>query len=206
MLMLDMILYAGRKVVSIEWPKTMASIQTKTFTAKNGQQFTIRTAKPQDAVAMLAYIRSLAEESDFLAIQPDEMPGTEDEERKWVQDHLDHPGKIVLVAETDRAIIGNVSFENGPYRRIAHRGHLGIAVAKEWRGRGVGTKLLETLLDWATANPVVEKMCLQVFVTNTIAIQLYKSLGFVEEGRQSKDIKLGPGQYVDRLLMGRFVK
>jgi RimJ/RimL family protein N-acetyltransferase len=38
------------------------------------------------------------------------------------------------------------------------------------------------------------------------AISLYKKYGFVEEGRHKRDIKLSPNQYIDTILMGRFVK
>ena len=183
----------------------MSSIQPKTFTARNGQQITIRTAQAEDAAALLAYIRPVAEETEFFIFEPDEFPETDEQERKWIQDHLDHPGQIVLLAEAAGTIIGNVSFENGPSRRIAHRGTLGIAVVKEWRGQGVGTALLESLLEWATANPLIEKVCLEVFATNKTAIRLYKKLGFVEEGLRPKDIKFGPGRYVDSVAMYRFV-
>ena len=155
---------------------------------------------------MLAYIRPVAGETEFFIFEPDEFPETEEQERKWIQDHLDHPGQIVLLAEAAGTIIGNVSFENGPCRRIAHRGTLGIAVVKEWRGQGIGTALMESLLEWATANPLIEKVCLEVFTTNSDAIRLYRKLGFVEEGLRLKDIKFGPGRYVDTLAMGRFVK
>ena len=141
-----------------------------------------------------------------LHLEPDEFPETEDQERKWIQDHLDHPGQIVLLAETAGTIIGNVSFENGACRRIAHRGTLGIAVVKEWRGRSIGTALMESLLEWATGNPLIEKVCLEVFATNKTAIRLYKKLGFVEEGLRPNDIKIGPGRYVDTLAMGKFLK
>jgi RimJ/RimL family protein N-acetyltransferase len=183
----------------------MSSIQPKTFTARNGQSVTIRTAQPEDAAALLAYIRPVAEETQFFIFEPDEFPKTDDEERKWIQDHLDHPQQIVLLAEAGGTIIGNVSFENGPSRRIAHRGTLGIAVVKECRGQGVGTALLETLLAWATAEPLIEKVCLEVFSTNTGAIRLYRKLGFVEEGLRPKDIKFGPDRYVDTLAMYKFV-
>jgi RimJ/RimL family protein N-acetyltransferase len=62
------------------------------------------------------------------------------------------------------------------------------------------------LLNWAEANPVIEKICLEVFATNENAIRLYKKFGFVEQGLGSKDVKRGPGQYVDVLSMCRFVK
>ena len=124
----------------------MASIPTKTLTDRTGQQFTIRTAQPEDAETLLAYIRPLAEETEFFVLQPDEFPSTDDE-RTWIQEHVDHPSKILLLVEAGGSIIGNVDFEAGPHRRIAHRGNLGIAVVKDWRGRRVGTALLQTLVD-----------------------------------------------------------
>lgn len=184
----------------------MASIQTKTFTERTGHEFVIRTAQPEDAETLLAYIRPVAEETEFFVIEPDEFPATVDEERTWIQDHLDHPGKIILLAEAGGAIIGSVTFETGSFRRVSHRGNLGLAVVREWRERGVGTVLLRALLEWAESSPTVEKVCLDVFAINEPAIRLYKKLGFIEEGRRARDIKRGPDDYVDTLMMYRFVK
>jgi RimJ/RimL family protein N-acetyltransferase len=184
----------------------MASIQPKICTARTGRVFTIRTAQPKDAGPLLAYIRPVAEETEFFILEPDEFPPTVEQEQQWVQEHLDSPGKLLLLAEVAGTIIGTVNFENGPHRRIAHRGSLGIAVVEQWRGRGVGTALLEALLEWATANPLIEKVGLEVFATNQTAIRLYKRLGFVEEGLRPKDIKVRPGRYVDTVAMCRFVK
>ncbi len=66
--------------------------------------------------------------------------------------------------------------------------------------------MLQTLLDWASVNPLIDKVCLEVFATNETAIRHYKKLGFVEEGLRPNDIKLGPGRYVDTVAMYRFVK
>ena len=184
----------------------MASIQTKTFIDRIGQQLVIRTAQPDDAETLLAYIRPVAEETEFFVIEPDEFPATVDEERTWIQEHLDHSGKIILLAEADEAIIGSVTFEAGNFRRVSHRGNLGLAVVREWRERGVGTALLHALLEWAKASPAIEKVCLDVFAINEPAIRLYKKLGFIEEGRPTRDIKRGPDDYVDTVMMYRFVK
>lgn len=56
------------------------------------------------------------------------------------------------------------------------------------------------------ANPLIDRVYLEVFATNANAIQLYRKLGFVEEGVRSKDIKLGPGRYMDTMTMGKFMK
>ena len=121
------------------------------------------------------------------------------------QKHIDGPGKLVLVAEIPDEVIGCLSFENGQRRRIAHRGSFGISVREKWRGQGIGTAMLQTLIDWAEANPLIEKVGLSVFANNVDAIRLYKRLGFVEEGRQPREMKLGPGEYTDNVLMYRFV-
>lgn len=184
----------------------MSSIPAKNLATKSGKAFVIRTAQPEDATMLLAYIRCITKEPEFFVLEPDEFPATNELERQWIQEHLDHPGKIILLAEASGTILGNVSFENGPHRRIGHRGNFGIAVVKEWRGMGVGTALLNALLEWAKANPLLEKIAMEVFSVNDRAIRLYRRLGFVEEERRSKDIKLGPGKYVDTVAMCRFVK
>ena len=65
---------------------------------------------------------------------------------------------------------------------------------------------MESLLEWSTGNPLIEKVCLEVFMTNTGATRLYRKLGFVQEGLRPKDIKIGPRRYVDIFAMGKFVK
>ena len=66
---------------------------------------------------------------------------------------------------------------------------------------------METLIAWAEANPLIEKIALAVFADNPRALRLYQRFGFVEEGRQpAKELKLAPGQYSDDVLMYRFVK
>jgi RimJ/RimL family protein N-acetyltransferase len=184
----------------------MGSIESRTLTTAAGEPFVVRSARPDDAANLLTYIRSIAEEVGFFIIQPAEFPATEELERKWIEDHLDHPGKLALAAEAAGEIVGSLSFENGPFQRTAHSGTFGVSVRRDWRGKGIGTAMLETLLEWAEKNPLIEKVDLAVFSTNASAIELYRRLGFVEEGRRAKEIKLAPGEYVDEVLMGRFVK
>ncbi len=184
----------------------MGTMERRSMSAKTAEPFTIRCAQPDDAANLLAYVRSVAHETGFFIIQPDEFPATEEQERQWIQEHLDNPGKLVLAAEVGGAIVGCLSFDGGNYRRTAHTGTFGISIRQDWRGRGIGTAMLEILLDWAAANPLIEKVELGVFSTNTRAIGLYRRLGFVEEGRRAKEIKIEPGRYVDEVLMGRFIK
>jgi len=183
----------------------MATIATKAFTSKTGDHFTVRSARPDDAALLIAYVKAITQESDHLIIQSDEFQNTEEEERQWIQKRVDGHGKIAIVAEVSRRVIGLLDFDNGSRKRIAHHGTLGMTVRKEWRGRGVGTALLQCFIEWAEANPLIEKVGLGVFASNEAAIRLYRKFGFVEEGRQPKEVKMGPNEYEDVILMYRFV-
>ncbi len=61
---------------------------------------------------------------------------------------------------------------------------------------------MEALIDWARANPRVEKIELRVRSSNVRAIALYRALGFVEEGRFRHRIKVAARTYVDDMAMG----
>jgi ribosomal protein S18 acetylase RimI-like enzyme len=78
---------------------------------------------------------------------------------------------------------------------------LGMAVACEWRGRGVGSALLAAAIEWAREHGL-HKLCLSVFVHNTAAIALYRKLGFVEEGRRVKQYRRASGELWDAIDMG----
>ena len=76
-----------------------------------------------------------------------------------------------------------------------------MSVHPNYQGLGIGKQLIETLLDWARNNKQIEKVVLQVFATNGRAIDLYRTMGFVEEGRHIKAIKQPDGTYVDVIQM-----
>lgn len=173
---------------------------------KDGSMVMIRTALPNDAARILELVYAVFAEEEFTLSTLDDFHNTEEQETSWLQKNLDDPGKLVMVAEADGHIIGMLSFHNGERKRIAHLGEFGISVCKVWRNRGIGRALLSTLILWAQQHPLIEKVCLEVFATNVGAIALYESLGFQSEGRLRREIKLGPGAYVDTIRMALFVK
>jgi RimJ/RimL family protein N-acetyltransferase len=82
---------------------------------------------------------------------------------------------------------------------------LSIYVDQPWRGQGVGQLLLEGLISWSERSPLIEKLSLAVFSTNLKAMGLYEKMGFRIEGRCPRDMKLASGDYIDSVLMYRFV-
>jgi putative acetyltransferase len=76
-----------------------------------------------------------------------------------------------------------------------------MMVARDWRGRGVGTALMEHAIAWAREQGL-HKLALDVFAHNEPAIALYRKLGFVEEGRHVKHYRRSNGELWDAIPMG----
>ncbi len=176
------------------------------FMLANGQRLVIRSPCPEEAAELLDFAHVVLQESEYFLLEPDELQLTDEEEREWIREHADDAGELLLVALINDLVVGLLGFENGPQRRVAHRGSLHLSVARMWRGQGIGTLLLKSLLAWAAGNSLIEKVSLSVMTSNHGAIRLYRRLGFVEEGCLRREIKISPDHYEDELLMCRFVK
>ncbi len=184
----------------------MGTMQPREFALKTGEMIVVRSGIPEDTKSLLELAPEVLREGEFMITELDEFQVTEEQEQAWLQQHQDDPGMIMLLAFSQTLLVGYLNFACEGRKRRAHLGKLGMAVRKEWRSTGVGRALLQSLLDWAKDNPQVEKVCLEVFANNSRAIHLYQSLGFVEEGRVIKGIKIAPEHYIDLVLMATFVK
>ena len=164
----------------------------------------VRSALERD----LADLRQVAREAATGAgsvSNPDELELAEDRLSAWILQHIREARWVALVAEVAGRVVGVAHLENGPRQRIAHRGTLGMAVAAEARGKGIGRILLEATIAWARQTDGLDKVALAVFADNAPALALYQSVGFVEEGRRLREIKHAEGEWVDDLMMGLWV-
>ena len=184
----------------------MSTIIPSSHTLKDGRVVTIRSAVAADAVQLLEHQKRIFIDNDFAGREADEINPSVEERASKIEEHVQDQGKLWLVAEHEDTIIGMINFKNGNSRRTAHVGVFGIGMDHGWRGLGLGSLLLERLLHWAEQEPSIEKVALGVFSSNEWAMRLYKKFGFIEEGRKQREIKFGPGRYVDDVVMYKWVK
>lgn len=157
----------------------------------------IRSAEPSDAAAISALLGTPGVMEGTLQL-PDVPIASRLEFLQRVE-----PTGCRLVAVADGVVVGMAALHavQASLRR-SHVRLLAIALAPEWQGRGAGRRLMERLLAWADQWAGVLRIELNVHVDNERAIALYRSLGFVEEGRH-RGYALKNGQYVDSLSMAR---
>jgi putative acetyltransferase len=148
----------------------------------------VRPARDEDRLPMAVVFAAVAKERDGIATEPP--VDLEARAASWTLD-----GTLVAVAGAE--IVGSVHLEVSRHGF----GEIGMAVARDWRGRGVGTALLAGAIDWAREQGV-HKLSLSVFAHNAAGIALYRKLGFVEEGRRVKQIRRSSGELWDVIDMG----
>ena len=171
---------------------------------RNGHRVLIRHAVPDDAAGVLNYLRMVGGETINLTFGS-EGPGiSEEEEREYLSRVTASDNSLAILALVDGRIVGGLTFDGGRRPRLRHVGEFGISVAQAFAGLGIGRALLEYLIDWAEATGVVRKINLKVRVDNVPAIRLYERMGWVHEGRTTRDTLID-GVFADCLLMGRTV-
>lgn len=160
----------------------------------------IRKARIEDAVILVAAERETAQTSGLLVSRPYELT-LEASETKIAA--LADTGRYI-VAEQDGKIVGHALLDPMPLEAISHVFRLTIVVHPSYLGQGIGMALMKDLMNWAKQNPGVEKIELLVRATNLRAIRMYSKLGFMEEGRFKKRIRLADGDFIDDLAMAWF--
>jgi putative acetyltransferase len=92
-------------------------------------------------------------------------------------------GIYALVASVDGEVVGHLSLRassHSPRRR--HAGSIGMGVHDDWQGKGVGTALMEALIELADRWLNLTRLELSVWTDNEPTIRLYRKFGFETEG------------------------
>ena len=151
---------------------------------------TYREAEPSDAGKFLEYCKIVGAETDNLTFGAEGLSLSISQEADFIRKFAGNPGSIMLVAFDEGELIGTgaVSVISGK-PRFAHRREIAISVRKDYWGKGIGTGLMNLLLDFAKKSGA-EVLELEVRSDNEAAIALYKKFGFEKIGTNEKFFKI----------------
>jgi RimJ/RimL family protein N-acetyltransferase len=148
----------------------------------------VRPAEDRDRRPLALLFAAVAEERDGIAAEP-----PIDVEQRAANWDLDR----TLVALAAGEVVGSLHVVESSFGF----GDIGMMVAADWRGRGVGTALVAAAIEWARARGL-HKLTLSVFPHNEAAIALYRKFRFLEEGRRIKHMRRASGELWDLIEMG----
>ena len=153
---------------------------------KNGKEALIRNGDAQDGLAVFEVFNQTHAETDYLLSYPDENSYDSEQEAKFLAEKTQSRNEIELIATIDGKVVGSAGIEAvGKKDKLKHRASFGISILKEFWGLGLGKALTQACIKCAKEAGYVQ-LELDVVAENIRALDLYKSLGFVEYGRNPK--------------------
>jgi L-amino acid N-acyltransferase YncA len=164
-----------------------------------GETLRVRAATVADAAA-ICRIYNQGIQDRVATLETEER--SPEERAQWLAAR--GPRHSVLVAEEDGAVVGWASLNVFNARRAYdHVADLSLYVERDWRGRGVGRRLLEALITRARELGY-HKLVLAAFPWNAAGMRAYSRAGFREVGIYREQGRLD-GRWVDTVVMEKIL-
>ena len=172
----------------------------KEITLKKGQTAHLSSPSPEMASQMLQYLKDTCGETPYLLRTPEECDISLEAERAFLQSILDSPSAVMILCTVNGEIVGNCQISRKIRKKNAHRGSIAIALYRKFWGLGIGTALLNELVEIAREWGL-SQIELEVIEGNTRAMALYEKMGFVTVGAIPDAIRLEDGTSLKEFTM-----
>jgi len=153
----------------------------------------LRLAEAGDFDAYIDAFEAVAAEGRWMGA---EAPVDRDARRAGFDRAVARDDSVLFLADAGGAVVGSIyaSLSGGVV-------DLGMFVAAGHRGGGIGSALLEAVIDWARTQEA-HKVSLAVWPTNYPAIGLYARYGFRIEGTRRRHYRRRSGELWEAIWMG----
>jgi ribosomal protein S18 acetylase RimI-like enzyme len=155
---------------------TMLAGYPKQVRLETGTTVTIRPMIREDVDKLHAFFSRVSRE-DRLFLRDD--VSMRDVIESWARE-LDYKRVLPLVAEVGRNIVGDATLHRRQFGWTSHVGKVRIVVDKDYRGKGLGTRMLEELIAIAK-KAGIEQLVAELMADQTAAVAAFKRLGFERE-------------------------
>jgi len=171
-------------------------MELEKFKLPDGRTLTFDQLREQDLPQLIRVFNSVIQEGLYLP-RNEGVPDLETAQ-KWYQDRV-KAGMTFIAARVNSQLVGGASLEPGR-GKTSHVANLGIYLKKEFRGMGIGARLMRTTIESARRRDF-EIVKLTVFASNRRAVRLYEKFGFRECGRIKNGVKFSDGTHTDEIVM-----
>ncbi|SDQ79918.1 GNAT family N-acetyltransferase [Virgibacillus salinus] len=163
----------------------------------------VREIKTSDAEKLSHLTQQVEGNSEYMLWEAGERNSLPAQQRKMIESIEEEGNSTILVAETGNKLVGFLMAFGGKARRNKHSAYIVIGILKEYRGQGIGSKLLEELERWALCNNI-HRLELTVVTQNESGLSLYRKMGFTTEGTKKHSLFID-GDFVDEYYMSKLL-
>jgi RimJ/RimL family protein N-acetyltransferase len=154
---------------------------------KDGSRVILRPMVKEDRDKLLDFFHRV-DDQDLMFLRND-----------WVN-HIDYRSVYPLLAEADGRIVGNATLH---MRKVGWKRHLGnvrIVIAKDYQGKGLGTLMVNEIIDLA-AEFGLEKLIAEIHLLAHAALATFKKAGFSAKAVFEDLVEDPSGQKGDLVVM-----
>jgi L-amino acid N-acyltransferase YncA len=173
----------------------------KEATLEDGTPVTLRPMIKHDEEALLAYFQALPAE-DRLCLKEDVTDQKVIE--NWIYE-LNYDNILPLLAWHDGEIVGDATLRFNPIGWTRHQGEVRLTTSTHYRVKGLGTTLVQNLIDIATELGL-EQIAIEIPPVLDKAFYLFEKMGFKEVAHLPGFVKDLGGAESDLVLMVRYLQ
>ena len=130
------------------------NFMTKTAHLKTGKLVSVRSASSSDAKALMDLKRNYIKDTTTIPLELEEYPLDLSKEKELIEEYEQSPNSILILAEINNELIGNIDLTGSKRSKMSHTAMLGMGILNEWRNQGLGRILIESAMTWARENSV----------------------------------------------------
>ena len=169
---------------------------------RDGRAALLRSAHPDDAAEMVRFLLDVCGETEFLLAYPEERQTlTIERERAFLTNIAEDDNELMLTAWVDGQLAGVANINFSTRLKMRHRASVAISIRRAYWNLGLGTALLNALVDAAKARPEVRQVELEFIEGNRRAQALYEKVGFRVVGVHPDAFVLKDGTMRNEYLM-----
>ena len=161
-------------------------------------EVTIRRAREDDLTGLVGAIRNALSNKTY--IEGETVADIVESENVLLR-HNELQKRIFFVATVHDDLVGWVHIHAPELEKLSHTAELTVGVIEEYRGHGIGEKLLDRGVRWAKEHGF-EKLYNSVPSTNEDAIKFLEHHGWETEAVRKGHYKID-GEYVDEVMMAK---
>ena len=172
----------------------------KEITLQDGRTAILRAPEASDATELIAYLRQACSETDYLLRTPQECTMTLEQEEAFVEGLNASAWDMMIVCEVDGRIAGNCQISRKRQIKTRHRGEIAIGLLQEFWGLGIGTALMQAMIDQSNDWGLMQ-LELEYIEGTARARALYEKMGFRIVGLRPDAIRQPDGKLRHEYIM-----
>ncbi len=172
----------------------------KKILLKNGREALFRSPRAEDAVPMMAFLKTVAGETEFILRYPEECNDPEEEEAAFLTGILQSDTKLMIACEIDGEIAGNCQIMFQGRIKTRHRARVAISVLQKYWNLGIGTAMFQEMIEAASRRGILQ-MELEFIEGNERARHLYEKMGFRIVSELPNAVRLRDGSFRKEFVM-----